>query len=180
MFAALSSCIRPYGRVGLILGVALALMGSSIEPAQAVPKRPRVVSKSYASPAVTKLFVHSDALEAGGCQSSSTGAGCVTFRVRRNERWARIRVEDQSGAPVLASYTQDRDGDGSYEGEDVFCGQMRKPLSITPGVPLEISIWAGPWAGASLTYSLLTPVYPWVFACPGVATSGTVTASFYR
>ena len=78
----------------------------------------------------------------------------------------KISITDQSGQPVYASVSQDKaTGDGVHQTVPVgdICGKSTKALPIEGGYPVDVFLWEGPG-----------PDPP----CAGVATQGTVAATF--
>ena len=143
-----------------VAALACSVMWSAAAQAKAVGHTNKV---TYSSPAIG-LF----GLGTGSC-SGEDGLGCVQFNVNRSERHVSLKIKDQSGQPVYATYTQDNTQAGGYgpvlgsSGGD-FCGSTKKPVSIKPGQRLTVFLFEGPGPDG----------------CPGVATQGTVTATFTK
>lgn len=129
--------------IGLVAGPAAA--GSS----------GRIVQRTYQPAYVDPGF------PAGGI-SHSNG---VAFRVRPDERFVSIRIEDESGLPIPARITQGEaeHPDHEYDVDEEFCGSTAQPVAISPGTPIKVWMSHGTCGGA---------VGGW--------TTGTVTATFSR
>jgi hypothetical protein len=144
----------------IAIGCLTAAVGWSQSAGAKVHKRTRTASGAYATPAVGA------AGRGGGQCSQSGGFGCVELSTRKSEHSVRISIKDQSGQPVYASVTQDKaTGDGVHMTVPVgdICGKTTKPLKIQGGYPIDVFLWEGPGADPP---------------CAGVATQGTVKATF--
>lgn len=96
----------------------------------------------------------------GVCSGSN---GCVEFGVAAKETTIDLVIEDAAGLPVSATVGQDTDpSTPTIEVVGRFCGETEEPLQIEPGIPVTVWLWLLPGANP---------------ACPGVATSGSVTAT---
>ena len=132
-----------------ILAVSLAAL-----PASAGKRKARKATATYDSPAI------GSADATGVCSGSN---GCVTFGIGPKETSIDMVVEDSTGLPVAVTVGQDQNPDDSFT--DVvgrFCGSTEEPLAIEPGIPVTVWLWVLPSATT---------------ACPGAATTGTVTAT---
>ncbi len=142
----------------LILFMVLGVIAGSVASAEA-KKKPqratRTVEGSYDSP-VLGLY--------GEC-AGSHGVGCVSFSIEAKERFVTAKVHDAHGLPVfvfIRSTASGAFGEGS-ESYGSFCGETTEPVAVPPGAELEF------WVGAAAS----------VYECaPGIATSGTITATF--
>jgi hypothetical protein len=124
----------------------------------------RTNTVTYSSPAVGLL-----GSPATGACSGEDGLGCVEFNVTKAEHHVSLKITDQSGQPVYATYSQDKTDAGGYgpivgSMDGGFCGKTKKPVSIKPNQRLTVFLYEGPGPDG----------------CPGVATSGTVTATFTK
>jgi len=104
----------------------------------------------------------------GQCDGED-GVGCVLFFTRPTERQVTVKVTDMSGQPVYATVVQNKGNPGGYglqqatvKGE--FCGKTKKPISIKGGQRVAVYLYEGPGPDG----------------CPGIATQGTVKATFTR
>ena len=139
----------------------LAISMAWSQAADAKVKKPRKVSGTYASPAIGAA-----GFGGGGC-APTDGTGCVEFITKPTEHFVTISITDQSGTAVFASVSQDKEtGDGVHQTVAVgdICGKTTAKLPITGGYPVDVFIWEGPG-----------PEPP----CAGIATQGTVKATFF-
>ena len=67
----------------------------------------------------------------------------VTFDTYEGESLVRVVIADQTGRRVQGSISQDTNGDGDDEHIATFCGSTRKPVAITPGIPVEVGFLEG-------------------------------------
>lgn len=112
-------------------------------------KKTRVVESTYDAPAIGS--------GAGVCLGATNSCGDIA--TGGNERFVMIEISDQAGLDVYASVGQDVDGDGFTDNSVTICGKSEEAIPIEPGIALTI--------------------FPWAVGrpdCPGVATTGTVTA----
>lgn len=89
----------------------------------------------------------------GGASGVATGTvvvggeryGGAVFSPGDDEVLVTLRVTDDSGLPVLAEVSQDRDDTGSPDPATSvqFCGETAQPLAIRPGVPLTVRLAVG-------------------------------------
>lgn len=112
----------------------------------------RVASAAYDAPAPGVAGV----LSGGNCGSPNTG--CAQFMVGQGETFASFKIVDGSGQAATGAIATD---DGSYQG--YFCGATDAPFPVTAGATYTVWVHNGPSVEN---------------ACPGVATSGTVEATF--
>jgi hypothetical protein len=150
--------------VVLLVGIMVAGVAWS-QVAQAKASQGRTAKGSYATPAVGVA----GEIGAGSCNQSN-GFGCVELFTRPNEHHVTVSISDMSGQPVYATWGQDSGDPGGYTPSQItikgsFCGKTTKPLSITGGQRLVVFIYEGPGPD---------PV------CPGVATQGSITATFTK
>jgi len=141
----------------IFMAVALAAAAFGAPMADAAKKgkkkKTRTMESVYDSPAIGS----GDAT--GVCSGSN---GCATFAIGPTERFISFKIEDQLGLPVYATVGQDQNPDDQFT--DVvgkFCGETEEPFAIQPGAEVIVWVWALPGANP---------------ACPGAATTGTVTA----
>jgi hypothetical protein len=145
-------------RRALVLMIVLGLVLGSVAVADAKKKPKRTTRTAEGAYDAPPLVV------AGTC--AQTGAvGCVLFATGADESYVTAKVTDQHGLPVLVQVSANTDGN---TGDDVtfgsFCGETTEPIKIDPGVELHF------WVGAASTAIRGCP--------PGIATSGTVSATF--
>jgi hypothetical protein len=136
--------------------VAVSLVAAPSEAGKRKPKpKMRKATAAYDSPAIG----------GGDATGVCSGAnGCVSFGVGPKETTIDLVVEDAAGLPVSATVGQDSDpSNATTEVVGRFCGETEEPLVIQPGITVTVWLW------------LLPGLNP---ACPGAATSGTVTATF--
>jgi hypothetical protein len=97
--------------------------------------------------------------------------GCATFPTTAKDRFVVVKAEDASGTPVLLSISHpDSNGDQFVESLGYACGQSEK-IAIQSGQDVIVFPSQLPTAGA--LESLGGPPQ-----CAGVATQGTITATF--
>jgi hypothetical protein len=96
------------------------------------------------------------------------GMGCVEFPTTPEEAYVSVEIVDDSGQPAGAALAQDVDGDGVGDIFATVCGKTDAPIAITPGLPLTVAV------GAGVVVDVAVPPG----ACPSVATSGKVLATF--
>ena len=145
----------------LLAVAALAAASVAGSPADAKKKKKkkkvviRTAEAAYDSPAIGAREV------TGVCSGSN---GCATFPVGANERSLVLEVTDQLGQPVALTVGQDTDtSNATTEVVAKTCGGKTEPIAIEPGVEVMVWMWVAPG---------VTP------PCPGVATTGTVKATF--
>lgn len=119
----------------------------------------------------TKRTVTSPYTGAGGAAGGATGTaviggeryGGVALSPQNDEVLVTLRLTDDTGRPVLAEVSQDRDGDGAPDPRTTVrvCGATDEPLPTRPGVRLTVRMTVGPCDGG--------------FSTP---TQGLVTATF--
>ena len=141
------------------IGMGLVLAAAIAAPAQARKKpKPRSLQLSYTEPAYGTSGV-------GLCFQ---GTSCAFFGdPLLKEKYVSVSVEDELGTDVFASVMQDTNEDGNYLTSDDltvhFCGETAEPVEIEPDKGVSVWVWQGPGASP---------------ACPGGASSGTITATF--
>jgi hypothetical protein len=148
--------------VAVVVGVLVA--GVAWSQAAEARAKGRRATATYTSPAVGLLGQGGF----GQCDGED-GVGCVLFFTRPNEHHVTVKVTDQSGQPVYATVVQSKTNPGGYglvQGTQrgAFCGKTKKPISITGGQRVAVYLYEGPGPDG----------------CPGVATQGTVKATFTR
>ena len=85
--------------------------------------------------------------------------GCAYFQSSTREAYVDIEIIDDSGKDATGAIIVDG-------GEDiVFCGSTPEPVAIEPGSRVHVTVHVGPGHGGPAD-------------CIGVATSGTVKATF--
>lgn len=115
----------------------------------------RTVTAEYQSPAVMPP-VGSGGLYACAEGGTAGNLGCVTLPIKPTEKYLELTIEDISGLPAPVHVYE-----GTSSDPIVVCGKTDTSVRITPGVAIEIWI-----KGFSVD-----PL------CPGVATTGTLTAT---
>ncbi|MGH2757409.1 MAG: hypothetical protein ACRDI3_06440 [Actinomycetota bacterium] len=136
----------------LVLTLVVGLMAgalTSAEAAKKTKKKTRTAKSTYEAPAIGS---------GGGVCLGATNS-CGDIATGPDERFVMIKIVDQAGFDVYATVGQDLDGDSLTDTSTEICGKSEEPIPIEPGVAVTIF----PWAVGSPT-------------CPGVATTGTVTA----
>jgi len=147
--------------VMLLIGVVVAgVAGSQVADAKTSG---RTATASYTSPAVGAFG------QGFGQCDGENGVGCVLFFTRSTERHASVSITDMSGQPVYATVVQSKTNPGGYgmvQGNQrgAFCGKTKKPVTIAGGERVAIYLYEGPGPNG----------------CPGVASQGTVKATFTR
>ena len=125
-----------------VLATALVL-GAFVAPAAEARKRKkRTVTAEYQAPAIGAFTV----IGGGGFSScgGSANIGCVEFPTTKKDKTVQVTITDSSGQKVGGFLSQgDTNGDGVGDGFGTFCGGHPGPVPITPGVPLEVSFYAG-------------------------------------
>ena len=139
----------------MVLGLVIGAVATA--EAKKKPQRTtRTVEGSYDSP-VLGIYA----------QCGEPGVGCVSFSARQNERFLTAKAEDAHGLPayvLVRSAASGAFGAGT-ETYGEFCGETTEPIAIPSGGKLEFMV------GAAASVYLAS--------CePGVATSGTITATF--
>lgn len=162
---------RASARISIAAAAAFMLL-TPIEAAAGI-RTTRTASRAYDSASVEPPTDQGEAAADYLCVSHDVG--CVTFLARPRETYVRIRIRDGSGTPVYGLLDVDFDGDGPIGGYRMaFCGRSRR-ISIPGGATLTVSV---------RNAIVVRPVFfiPLIpdLACPGVATSGTVRATFFR
>ena len=66
------------------------------------------------------------------------GEGCVRFGTRSEDRFMRVTVRDDSGAPVLVRITQWDSEGRTVSDPNVYCGGASKELEIVPGAEFVV------------------------------------------
>lgn len=147
--------------VALSLGL---LVGALVAPADAGKKKKkkkpvkveRVVEHNYTKPSPGVPGV------ASACfASQDPEAGCVNIPLGAGEQYVNVVIEDNSGQEPYWILAQDTEpDDAAFEIFHNGCGDSEKPIPITEGLELRISVYAfgGP-------------------ACPAFGTAGTITAT---
>lgn len=130
------------------------LVGSVCLPAQA-RKKPKRVQRTaeghYGNPAIG----------VPGVVGVTTAGGAVTFPLKASEAFISVEITDDSGAPVMATLSQETDPDNT--GWDIFatiCGTTDQALEVVPGQEVRIAV-----------YTTSGPSRP---TCAGPATAGDV------
>jgi len=141
--------------IALVLGlVAGALAGPATAKKKKKKAKPRVVEGTYDQPAIG----------IGGVVSSSANGGAIEVPLLPKEKYVSVEITDDSGTDVYASLSQDTDtSTPSWEIFAGICGATDAPIEVTPGIPVRITVTAGPGSE-----------HP---SCAGVATAGTIKAT---
>jgi hypothetical protein len=151
--------------LGLIVG---AFIAPSAEARKRKKPYKRVATYEYTVPAFGSPE------SASFCPGEPAPAeldGCGTFPTTAKDKFVVVKAEDASGLPVQLSISHpDANGDGFVEPLGYACGQSEK-LAITPGQDVIVFPSQLPTAGA--LESLGGPAQ-----CAGIATQGTLTATF--
>jgi hypothetical protein len=138
--------------------VAVGVVGSADAKKKKKPPQPvtREAVFAYSEPAL------------GSADATGTCAnGCVTFGVGAEESFVTIKIADDSGFAPAATIGQDLNPDDNFiDRVAEICGETEAPLAITPGAEIVVWVWAAP--------RFVTGGGP----CPGIGTSGEVTATF--
>lgn len=148
-------------RRGLIAIVTAIVVLSATPLTARAAKVVRVETKEYQSPAVAVMPIH----PTGAAICNEGGVlpgerGCVKFPLlSARERFLNVEVQDASGLPVPAFLAW---GDDPSEWIP-FCGSTKRPLRTLGGTA---TVWLYPYRSPNLP------------ACPGTATTGSVTATF--
>lgn len=122
-------------------------------------KKPRRVSRQATANYDTPAPGLSGGPWAGNCGSPSTG--CTVFGTGAGESYASFVIEDASGQATSGSVWR---GSGTnLELLAQFCGETTEPVQIPAGESITVTAHTGPSPSNT---------------CPGVATSGAVTATF--
>lgn len=145
--------MKPRIIAALVLG---ALASSLFMPASASDRgsRSRTEKVAYEAASGLALLGHG----ASTCLAGQDQATCVSVRTATNDRWLAVKIEDQSGEAVAGTVTQN----GAFLAE--FCGSTDKPIRVTPGPEVNISLYAGSCADGT----------------PSVVTSGVLHATFSK
>lgn len=143
--------------------LAVVTVAALVLAAFAVPASAKKHKKKGSKPRTAESAYDSPAIGLGGVGGACFGAnGCAQFPVAGEEAYMILESEDSSGRPVFLRVTQDTNGDGTSEGIASVCGASTEPIVITPGVAVNVFVYA---VGANPP-------------CPGPATSGKVKATF--
>ncbi len=149
-------------RKAILIALTAALVTAALSvPAGAAKKTKKMQRK-------VELTYTEPAFGTAGVGLCFQGSSCVFFgNPAPKERYVNVEIEDDLGQPVYASVIQDTNGDGSYLPPDDLivdiCGKTTDAVKIEANKPVSVWIWQGP--------GVKTP-------CPGVASAGTVTATF--
>ena len=142
----------------LILGLVASL---AVAPAQAKKKKAktRAVEYTYQAPSPGISGVVGACMTVAGVE----GTACQDFPTMANESFVKVVVEDATGLPTNFDVAQDLDGP-EVPGLNIVasgCGESAEPIPVEPGLAVRVTVVAlgGP-------------------DCPGVATTGTVQATF--
>jgi hypothetical protein len=152
-------------RIPVVVAVAGVLV-AGIVWSQAAEARSasRTAVASYSSPAIGLLGQGGF----GQCDGED-GVGCVLFFTRPAESHVTVKITDMSGQPVYGTVVQSTTNPGGYglvQGTQrgAFCGKTKKPIAIKGGQRVAVYLYEGPGPDG----------------CPGLATQGTVKATFTR
>ncbi|MGH2806753.1 MAG: hypothetical protein ACRDKT_05700 [Actinomycetota bacterium] len=138
--------------------VLLVALVAPVAEAAEKKRHERRFEDTYASPA--QIVEVPDVGGSYVCSSGGSGPtrnlGCVEIPIKPTERFLELEIVDASGLPAPAWVAQE----GTHAGGPV-CGSTDKPMRIAPGV--AILLWMYPYMASPL--------------CPGISTTGTVTAT---
>jgi hypothetical protein len=148
----------------IVVGVLVGSLIGSVIAAQAADARTkkhvRTAKGTYATPSIGAAGA------GGGGNCGQNGSfGCVEFPIKASEHHVTLSITDSAGQAVYASAAQSNTSGTVTQTTPIgdFCGKTTTPLSVSPGWTLTIYVWEGPG-----------PNPP----CAGVATQGTVAATF--
>lgn len=147
----------------LVLMMIVGMIFGSIATAEAAKKKKpkkveRTVEVAYQtpSPGISGLL--------GACMAvlGVDGTACIDVPIGGDEAFVSVSVTDATGRPTNFDLAQD--SDAGRPGFEIFasgCGETTEPIAVTPGLAVRVSVTAigGP-------------------DCPGVATTGTISATF--
>jgi hypothetical protein len=135
------------------------LAGALVAPVEAAKRKPksRSAQGSYDNPA----------LGIPGVAGSGAAGGFYEFAVMPKERKVAIKIVDDGGQAVTATLSQNTNPDTpQWEIFATICGKTSKPLAIAPNLAVRVSVYTTPGRDQ--------------FTCTGVASSGTIKATFSR
>ncbi len=137
--------------LGLVAGGAFAAPAGAKKKAK---KTSRTAEAKYENPA----------LGIGGVVTSGTAGGSAEFPLAAGERYFAVQIEDASGTEVYASLSQDTDpSTPQWEIFTGICGSSDGPIEVTPGLPVRVTVTAGPGREDP--------------SCMGLASNGTIKAT---
>jgi hypothetical protein len=152
--------MKRFVALGLVAGLVLGALSTPATAKKKKKKRPkrveRTVEHAYQLPSPGIPGVVGICLAAAGVSESA----CIDIPTGNDDRYVSVDVTDTSGQTPYGILAQD--SDQASPGLEIFaefCGKTESPVAITPGLPLRVSLYAGPAPN-----------------CMGVATSGTITA----
>jgi hypothetical protein len=141
----------------LVTGALIAGSVAALPADAAKKKKPkkRSVTATYDSPAI-------GAREATGICSGANG--CATFIPGPKERSVVLDIKDALGTPVSITVGQDTDpSTATVEVVARTCGGKTEAIPIQPSTTVTVWLWVAPGVNPP---------------CPGVASSGSVKATF--
>ena len=149
----------------IVVAVLVGSLVGSVVAAQAADagtkRHVRTVKGTYVTPSIGAAGV------GGGGNCGRDGSfGCVEFPIKATEHHVKLSITDSSGRAVYASAEQSNTSDTVTQTTLIghFCGKTKKPIAITGGRRVAIYLYEGPGPDG----------------CPGVASQGTVKATFTR
>ena len=134
----------------LVLGIAVGSLATASAAKKKKPK-PRVVMADY-GPDPTGSLIRVDLGTPG------TSIAQVPFTPTATERKVSVALADDSGQPVRGRVRQDDSDISGY-----FCGKTSAPVRIAAGAEILVELFSGTCGSGA-----------------GVATEGTITATFTR
>ena len=137
----------------LVTAAFLALAADAAKKKKKPKKVSRTITHTYQAPSPGVAGT------AGFCLAAyAENQGCTEVPLSATEKFASVTITDATGQKVAGTMSQNTEegGTGGYEIIGSFCGSTDKPVAVTPGLPLRISVYA---VSSS--------------ACPGVSTNGS-------
>jgi hypothetical protein len=146
--------------VSLVLSLVVAGL---VAPAEAgKKKKPKKVQRKVeyeyemGSPGIPGLV--------GACLTVLTpdpASACVDIPTGGKDMYVSVKVDDTSGSTPYGILAQDTNADQpGFEIFADFCGELKDPVPITPGLALRVSLYVGPSD-----------------SCAGISSSGTITTT---
>jgi hypothetical protein len=143
------------------------ILGAILAPGAGATKKvvKRGAKHTYQVPAIGQADV------GGFCPDDAAVESCARFPTKRRERFVKVKITDASGTPVTGTLSHpDSNDDGFVESLGYFCGKSKK-VAIQGGQELIVFPYMVGSSGA--LERLGGPEQ-----CPGVATTGTIKATF--
>ncbi|MDP9069459.1 MAG: hypothetical protein M3N53_14105 [Actinomycetota bacterium] len=142
--------------------VAAAVLAGGAAPASSSAPSSRSSTETYSTPHGIWIEGHGD--EDHGNLGALPLVAPVTFKPEAGERLLEVAVQDLTERPVMVHVTQAGNGHHDHGVSVTFCSKKHPAIRLTSGAPVEVSVYSG---------FCLNHTY-------GVATSGTITATFSR